>query len=51
MRVGKVINRYKMAKHFDVVIGDGSLSVTRRQASIDSEAALDGIYVLRTSMG
>ena len=50
-RVGKVINRYKMAKHFEVAIGDGGLTVARRQASIGSEAALDGIYVLRTSMG
>src|SRR5271166_1438663 len=46
--VGKVINKYKTAKHFDVAITDDSLTVTRRQAQIDEEAALDGIYVIRT---
>jgi hypothetical protein len=46
--VGKVINKYKVGKHFDVAIADGSLTITRRQAQIDEEAALDGIYVIRT---
>jgi hypothetical protein len=46
--VGKVINKYKTAKHFDVAITDTSLTVTRRQAQIGEEAALDGIYVIRT---
>jgi transposase len=46
--VGKVINKYKTGKHFDVAITDGSLTITRRQAQIAEEAALDGIYVLRT---
>ena len=50
MRVGKVIERYKMAKHFAVEVTDTTLTVTRRQAFIDAEAALDGIYVLRTSL-
>jgi hypothetical protein len=48
--VGKVINAYKVAKHFDVAITDTALTVTRRQAQIAAEAALDGIYVLRTSL-
>ena len=48
VEVGKVINKYKTAKHFDVAITDDSLTVIRRQAQIDEEAALDGIYVLRT---
>jgi hypothetical protein len=48
--VGKVINRYKTGKHFDVVITDTSLAVTRKQDQITAEAALDGIYVLRTSV-
>jgi hypothetical protein len=48
VEVGKVINRYKAGKHFDVAITDDSLTVTRKQAQIDAEAALDGIYVLRT---
>jgi hypothetical protein len=50
LRVGKVINKYKMAKHFDLAITDTTLIITRRQAQIDAEAALDGIYVLRTSV-
>ena len=48
VEVGKVISKYKTAKHFDVAITDTSLAVTRRQAQIDTEAALDGFYVLRT---
>lgn len=48
--VGKVINHYKMAKHFDVVITDNSLSYERREQKIRTEAALDGIYVIRTSV-
>ena len=46
--VGKVISRYKTGKHFDLAITDTSLTITRRQAQIDEEAALDGFYVLRT---
>jgi hypothetical protein len=48
VEVGKVINKYKTGKHFDVAITDDSLTVARRQAQIDEEAALDGIYVIRT---
>lgn len=50
LKVGKLIDTYKMAKHFDVAITDTSLALTRRTAQITDEAALDGIYVLRTSM-
>jgi DDE family transposase len=50
LRVGKVINKYKMAKHLDVAITNTTLAITRRQAQIDAEAALDGVYVLRTSV-
>jgi hypothetical protein len=46
--VGKVISKYKTGKHFSIVITDTSLAVTRNQAQIDAEAALDGFYVLRT---
>jgi Transposase DDE domain len=46
--VGKVINKYKMGKHFDVAITATTLAVTRKQDQIDAEAALDGFYVLRT---
>jgi hypothetical protein len=50
LRVGKVINKFKMAKHLAVTITDASLTVTRKQDQIDAESALDGIYVLRTSV-
>ena len=48
--VGKVIDKYKMAKHFHTTITDTTLTYRRDQARIDAEAALDGIYVLRTSV-
>jgi hypothetical protein len=48
--VGKVINKYRMAKHIDYTITDTSFSYRRAQDKIDAEAALDGIYVLRTSV-
>jgi Transposase DDE domain len=50
LRVGKIINKHKMAKHLDVAITNTTLTITRRQSSIDTEAALDGIYVIRTSV-
>ncbi len=48
VEAGKVISKYKTAKHFEITITDTSLAVTRNQAQIDAEAALDGFYVLRT---
>jgi hypothetical protein len=48
IEAGKVINKYKMAKHFDLAITDDSVTLARRQAQIDAEAALDGLYVIRT---
>ena len=50
LRVGKVLNRRKVAKHFTIAITDDSFSYTRNQESITAEAKLDGIYVLRTSV-
>jgi hypothetical protein len=50
LAVGRVIDRYKVAKHFELDIGDDHLVVTRRTEAITAEAALDGIYVLRTSV-
>jgi transposase len=50
LRVGRVINRYKMAKHFELEITDERFRFTRKQAHIDAEAVLDGIYVLRTNV-
>ena len=50
LRVGKVINHYKMAKHFTIDITDEAFTFTRNHQDIAAEAALDGIYVLRTSL-
>ena len=50
LRVGKVRNHYKMAKHVDLQITDDSFTFTRKDDQIAAEAALDGIYVLRTSL-
>jgi transposase len=50
LRVGKVINRRKVAKHFTTEIHDDAFRFSRDQAKIAAEAALDGIYVLRTSL-
>jgi Transposase DDE domain len=50
-RAGRVINKYKVAKHFDLQIADGSFSYERKTDQIAEEAALDGIYVLRTTCG
>jgi transposase len=48
-KVGKVINRHKVGKHFEVSIADGHFSFSRRTAAIKREAELDGLYVIRTS--
>lgn len=50
LRVGKVINQYKMAKHFELAIGDTTFSFARKSDGIAAEAALDGIYIIRTSV-
>jgi transposase len=50
LTVGKVINHYKMAKHFHITITDDTFTYTRNEEAIAAEAALDGIYVLRTSL-
>jgi Transposase DDE domain len=47
---GKLINKYKVGKHFHLEITDTTLAITRDQDAIAAEAALDGIYVLRTSV-
>jgi Transposase DDE domain len=49
-RVGRHANRYKMAKHFDFDIAQGRFAYRRKRDQIAAEAALDGIYVLRTSL-
>lgn len=50
LAVGRVIDRHKVAKHFALDIGDDHLVVARQEAAIATEAALDGLYVLRTSV-
>lgn len=50
LRVGRVLDRRKVAKHFSIQIGDDHLSYARDPGSIADEAALDGIYVLRSSV-
>jgi hypothetical protein len=50
LRVGRVVNQYKVAKHFALTIGAASFTFQRKHASIAAEAALDGIYIIRTSV-
>jgi Transposase DDE domain len=50
VRVGKVIGKYKVAKHFDLDIRDASFRYSVNQARVAAEAALDGLYVIRTSV-
>jgi transposase len=50
LRVGKVINQYKVAKHFELAIGDNVFTFTRKADAIAAEAALDGLYIIRTSV-
>ena len=50
LRVGKVIGQHKMAKHFDLTIAETSFTYTRNEERIREEAALDGLYVVRSSV-
>ena len=50
LRVGRVIERFHMAKHFELTITDTALSWRRKDEAIAAEAALDGLYVIRTSL-
>lgn len=50
LRVGRVLQKYKVGKHFDLDIGEDHFSYRRKQQNIDQEAALDGLYVIRTSL-
>ncbi len=49
-RAGRVINKYKMAKHFNLDITDGTFAYHRKSDQITAEAALDGLYVIRTTV-
>jgi Transposase DDE domain len=51
LRAGRVVNAKKMAKHFELDIADGVFAAHRRTEAIAAEAALDGLYVVRTSVG
>ena len=51
IRVGKVVGRYKMAKHYTLDITDDRFAAARDEDQIAAEAALDGIYVIRTTIG
>ena len=48
--VGKVVNTYKVAKHFELFITDNAFTFERLAQSIAAEAALDGLYIIRTSV-
>ena len=50
LRVGKVLNQYKVAKHFELAIADKTFTFARKHDAIAAEAALDGIYIIRTSV-
>jgi hypothetical protein len=49
LKVGKVLDRWKVGKHFRLVIAEGRFEFFREEAAISAEAALDGLYVIRTS--
>ncbi len=51
MRIGRVVNKHKMAKHYNLDITHSRFTYQHNHDAIDTEAALDGIYVIRTSVG
>jgi hypothetical protein len=50
LKVGAIVNRHKMAKHFELDVGEASFAFRRNADAIAAEAALDGIYVVRTNL-
>ena len=50
LAVGRVVNQYKVAKHFELLITDNSFTFSRIADNIAAEAALDGLYIIRTSV-
>ena len=50
LAVGAILDKHKMAKHFELSIGDDGFSYRRRAAAIEAEARLDGLYVIRSSL-
>jgi hypothetical protein len=51
IRAGKILNRYKIGKHFQLAIEEDSFHYQRKTANIEREQSLDGVYVIRTSVG
>jgi len=51
MRIGRVVNKHKMAKHYNLDITHSRFTYQHNHDAINTEAALDGIYVIRTSVG
>jgi hypothetical protein len=49
-RAGKISNKYKVAKHFTLTIADGAFAYERKTEQINQEAALDGLYAIRTTL-
>jgi transposase len=50
LEVGKVIDKHKMAKHFEITITEDSFTYQRREQAIAAEARLDGLYVIRSNL-
>ena len=50
LKLGKVIDRHKMAKHFEIAITEDSFTYRRREEAIQAEARLDGLYVIRSNL-
>ncbi len=50
LAVGAVVNKHKMAKHFDLAIGENSFTFTQKTDAIAAEAAMDGLYAIRTNL-
>jgi transposase len=50
VQVGKIVNQYKVAKHFELTIDDTAFAFQRKHDGINAEAALDGLYIIRTSV-
>src|SRR6185312_7088014 len=50
VRIGRVVNKYKVAKHFELTIEDGRFDFKVLEDQVAAEAALDGLYVIRTNL-
>ena len=50
VRIGRVLNKYKVGKHYQIEITDDGFTATRNQDRLSQEAALDGFYIIRTNV-